>query len=356
MKKTTYLLVSLFVLLSVLVSACATPTPAPVQPPAQEPAAQPPAQAPAEAPMKPLRVAVVTPSSINDYAFSQSFYEGLLVVQREMGGPSALEIAISEGMFNVPDAAAAIRDYAATGYEIVFAHGSQYGTSVSQVAPDFPEVSFAWGTSLDTFQAQGINNVFAYQAESQEGGFVLGVIAAQMSKSGVLGVAGPVEAGDAKLFVDGFANGAKYGKPDIRVNISYTGSFSDVSLMAAAANTHIAAGADMLTGSSQSVVGAIGVAKDKNAYWFGTQWDQSPIAPETVVASQVFDWTGVINDIIRSHELGVMGGKSYTLTFANEGLVLDYNENVEVPAEIKAAADAAIEGIKSGSINPLQAP
>jgi basic membrane lipoprotein Med (substrate-binding protein (PBP1-ABC) superfamily) len=90
--------------------------------------------------------------------------------------------------------------------------------------------------------------VHAYQAESQEGGFVLGVIAALMSESGVLGIAGPVEAGDAKLFVDGFAEGAKYARPDIKVNISYTGSFSDVSLMAAAANTHISAGADMLTG------------------------------------------------------------------------------------------------------------
>jgi basic membrane lipoprotein Med (substrate-binding protein (PBP1-ABC) superfamily) len=349
MKSNITKLVALFVLFAFLLSACAQPTPAPA------PVSQPPASNEPVAPApKALRVAVVTPSSVNDYAFSQSFYEGLLLVQKEMGGKEALEIAISEGMFNVPDAAAAIRDYAATGYDIVFAHGSQYGTSVSQIAPDFPETSFAWGTSLDTFQKQGIENVFAYQAESQEGGFVLGVIASHMSKSGILGIAGPVEAGDAKLFVDGFANGAKYAKPEIKVNISYTGSFSDVSLMAAAANTHISAGADMLTGSSQSVVGAIGVAKDRNAYWFGTQWDQSPIAPSTVVASQVFDWTPIIKDIIKTSEAGIKGGKSYTLTFKNGGLVLKYNEGVPVSADIKAAAEAAINGIMSGEIKPLQ--
>jgi basic membrane protein A and related proteins len=302
---------------------------------------------------QPLKVAVIMPSSINDYAFSQSFYEGLKLVQAEMGGEDKMVIVYSDNMFNVPDAAAAIRDYADTGYDIVFAHGSQYGTSLAQIAPDFPDTAFAWGTSLDTFQSQGITNVFAYQAESQEGGFVLGVIAANMSQTGVLGIAGPVEAGDAKLFVDGFANGAKYAKPDIRVNISYTGSFSDVSLMAAAADTHIAAGADMLTGSSQSVVGAIGVAKDRGAYWFGTQWDQAPIAPQAVVACQVFEWTGVIKDIIRSSELGVKGGKSYTLTFANGGLVLKYNDAVSVPDDVKAAANAAIEGIKDGSIKAL---
>ncbi len=353
MKNRVFQVLVLVLLLAFLVSACApaaTPAPAPQEPAPQEPAAP---TEPVAAPAEKLQVAVIMPSSITDYAFSQSFYEGLLIVQEEMGGPDRLEIAYSENMFNVPDAAAAIRDYAASGYDIVFAHGSQYGTSLAQIAPDFPETAFAWGTSLDTFQAQGVTNVHAYQAESQEGGFVLGVIAAHMSESGVVGIAGPVEAGDAKLFVDGFAAGAQYAKPDIRVNISYTGSFSDVSLMAAAANTHIDAGADMLTGSSQSVVGAIGVAKDRGAYWFGTQWDQTPIAPETVVASQIFEWTGVIDDIIDSHNKGVLGGKAYTLTFKNEGLVLKYNDNVTVSDEIKAAAEAAIQGIMNGEIDPL---
>jgi basic membrane lipoprotein Med (substrate-binding protein (PBP1-ABC) superfamily) len=345
MKKTLSKMSILLLVLTLLLSACAQATPAPAPAVDNQPST------PAE---KPLRVALIMPSSISDYAFSQSFYEGLMTVQREMGADKMEPPALSENMFNVPDAAAAIRDYAATGYDIVFAHGSQYGTSLAQIAPDFPNVSFAWGTSLDTFQAQGVTNVFAYQAESQEGGFVLGVIAAKMTQSGVLGVAGPVEAGDAKLFVDGFANGARYADPNVRVNILYTGSFSDVSLMATAAQTHISAGADMLTGSSQSVVGAIGVAKDNNALWFGTQWDQSPIAPETVAASQIFDWTGVIKDIIQSHQLGVMGGKSYTLTFKNEGLVLEYNDNVTIPDDVKQAAQEAINGIMSGEIKPLQ--
>jgi basic membrane protein A len=123
--------------------------------------------------------------------------------------------------------------------------------------------------------------------------------------------------------------------------------------MAAAAETHIAAGADMLTGSSQSVVGAIGVAKDKGVFWFGTQWDQTSLAPETVVASQVYDWTGIIKDMIASHNAGVPGGKSYTLTFKNGGLRIVYNDKITVPGDARAAADAAIQGIEDGSIKPL---
>ncbi len=126
--------------------------------------------------------------------------------------------------------------------------------------------------------------------------------------------------------------------------------------MASAAETHIAAGADMLTGSSQSVVGAIGVAKDKGAYWFGTQWEQTPVGPETVVATQVFDWTIVIRDMVKSVRAGVLGGKAYTLTFKNGGLKLVYNDKVPVPDDIKAKAQETIDGIMNGTIDPLSGP
>jgi basic membrane lipoprotein Med (substrate-binding protein (PBP1-ABC) superfamily) len=312
--------------------------------------------APTAAPTQPavFKVAVVFPSTINDAAFSQSLYEGLKSVQTDMGGPSKMEIAYSENMFNVPDAAAAIRDYATKGYDLVIAHGSQYGTSLEQIAPDFPKTSFAWGTSLDTFQEAGINNVFAYQAEAEQGGYVLGTVAAMMSKSGTIGEIGPVEAGDAKLYVDGFKAGAEAAKPGVKVNVTYTNSFSDVSLMAAAAETQIGAGADALTGSSQAVVGAIGVCKDKKVYWFGTQWDQTDLAPTVVVASQVYDWTGVIKDMIASRQAGVLGNKGYTLTFKNGGLVIKYNPAITVPADAKAAADKAIQDIESGTVKPPQ--
>jgi basic membrane protein A and related proteins len=355
MKKTIFRLFALIAILAMVVSCAPTATPAPTAAPTTppEPAAT---SAPTEVPVKVFKVAAVFPSPVTDAAFSQSMYEGLKKIQAEMGGEAMMEIAYSENMFKVPDAAAAIRDYATKGYDLVIAHGSQYGTSLQQIAPDFPQTSFAWGTSLDTFQKDGIGNVFAYQAQAEQGGYVQGVLAALMSKSKVVGEAGPVEAGDAKLYVDGFKAGAMATDPAIKVNVTYTGSFSDVSLMAAAAETHIQAGADVLTGSSQSVVGAIGVCKDKNAYWFGTQWDQTSLAPTVVVASQVYDWTGILRDMIASRNAGVLGGKAYTLTFKNNGLVIQYNPAITVPAEAKAAADAAIQGIMDGTIDPLKGP
>jgi basic membrane lipoprotein Med (substrate-binding protein (PBP1-ABC) superfamily) len=295
-----------------------------------------------------IRIAVVMPSTITDLAWSQAIYDSLLRLQAAAGGPDVMEIAYTENMFNVTDAAAALRDYAADGFDIVLAHGTQYGTSMFEIAPDFPETTFAWGTATDIGTELGLTNVFAYEARAEEGGYVNGVLAANLTTSGVLGVVGPVEAGDAKLYIDGFVAGAKAANPEIQVNVSYTGSFGDTALAAEAANTQIAAGADVLTGSAQQVVGAIGVAAEQGVPWLGTQSDQSPIDPEVVVASQLYNWDGVLSDIIRKHQAGEYGGTAYALTLGNGGLVMNYADGLDGAAV--AAATVAANDIIAGAI------
>ena len=262
------------------------------------------------------------------------------------------EIVYSENMFVVDDAAAAIRDYASQGYDLVIAHGSQYGSSLQEIAPDFPKTSFAWGTTVDTF---GLPNVFAYEAASEEGGYVNGVLAAILSKSNVIGVVGPIETGDAKLYVDGFKAGVLATNPDAKVNVNYIGSFSDVALASEAATTHISAGADVLTGTAQMVVGAIGKAKENNVLWFGTQSNQTSLAPSIVVASQVYHWEGVIKEMIALIQGGTLGGKSFRASLANGGEVIEYNPDYALPAEAKTLADKTVAGIKNGNIK-IQLP
>ncbi|MEE8357186.1 MAG: BMP family protein [Anaerolineales bacterium] len=334
------LLVTGLLLFAVLLGACQSQPAAPsVDEAAPEPAM--------EEKTGPFRVAVVMPSAINDLAFSQSMYDALLTIQDEMGGEEAMEIVYSDGMFVVDDAAAAIRDYAAEGFNLVIAHGSQYGSSLQEIAPDFPETSFAWGTTVDTF---GIDNIFAYEAASDQGGYVNGVLAASLSKTGVLGVVGPIETGDAKLYVDGFVAGAKATDPTIQVNVNYIGSFSDVALAAEAANTHIAAGADVLTGTAQMVVGAIGVAEESGALWFGTQSSQTELAPDIVVANQIYRWDVVLNEVIDLIGAGTMGGTSFMIDLANGGEVLEFNPDFDIPADVAALAEATIAEISGGAV------
>ncbi|MBE0669260.1 MAG: BMP family protein [Anaerolineales bacterium] len=299
------------------------------------------------APAEPFRVAVVMPSAINDLAFSQSMYDALMRIQEEMGGPDAFEIVYSENMFVVDDAAAAIRDYASQGYNLVIAHGSQYGSSLQEIAPDFPETSFAWGTTAETF---GQPNIFAYEAASQEGGYVNGVLAATLSTSKVIGIVGPIEVGDAKLYVDGFKAGVAATDPSITVNVNYIGSFSDVALASEAATTHISAGADVLTGTAQMVVGAIGKAEEANALWFGTQSNQTSLAPTIVVASQVYHWEVALHEMLTLIGEGTLGGQSFKADLANGGEVIEFNPDYSLSADAQALADSTIQGIIDGSI------
>ena len=304
----------------------------------------------ANAQEKKFRVAVVMPSTKNDLAFSQSMYDALAAIQEDRGA-DAFEFAYSENMFVVEDAATAIRDYATQGYDLIIAHGSQYGSSLPDIVPDFPKTSFAWGTTVDTFQDQGIDNVYAYEARSEQGGFVNGVMAALLTKTKVIGVIGPIETGDAKLYVDGFKAGVAYKDPDIKVLVNYIQSFSDVAAAAAAAEAMLAEDADILTGTAQMVPGAVNKAKEAGALWFGTQSDQTSLAPDIVVASQVYDWTVALNPMIDQILEGKLGGEAYSLTLENEGLKIAFNPDFKLPEEVQTEAQNVIDAIVKGDIS-----
>ena len=250
-----------------------------------------------------FRIGIVAPSARDDLAFTQSIFDAANVVATERSG---VEIDITDNTFVTEEAAEAIRGYAADGYDLVIAHGSQYGTSLVEIAGEFPTTAFAWGTAADTF---GLPNVSSYEVASNEGGYVMGVVGALLSESNVIGVVGPLEVGDAQLFVNGFRDGVLATNPAAQVPVTYTGSFSDVALAAEAATAHVDAGADVLTGTAQMVVGAVGVASENEALWFGTQSDQTALAPDLVVASQVYHWEVVLRQIISGIEEGSPGGQ-----------------------------------------------
>ena len=296
----------------------------------------------------PLRIAIVAPSASNDLAFTQSMVDAVDAIADDR----EVEIAITDGTFIVEEAAAAMRGYAEDGFDLVIAHGSQYGGPLEEIAPDFPETSFAWGTAADY---KGLDNLFAYTVRSDEGGYVSGTVAAQITQTGVVGVIGPIAVGDAKLYVDGFVAGVEATNPSVTTNVVYTESFSDVALAAEAAQAHINADADVLTGSAQMVVGATGVAAEHGGVaWFGTQANQSSLGEDFVVASQVYHWEVLLAEMIAKIEAGTLGGEVMIATLANGGIEIEFNDGYGLDSGIRAAADAVIDGIIDGSISTGQ--
>ena len=225
-----------------------------------------------------LKVALVAPSATNDLNWTQSIYAALEALK----GPEHLKIAVSANEYVTSLAANIIEEYAHQGYNLIIAHGTQYGSAIEQLAPKFPKVSFAWGTAGATF---GMANVFAYEAAANEGGYVQGYLAAMMSKPHVLGVCGPIAAADDKLYIDGYSAGAKAAKPSMVVHEVYTGSYSDDTLMESCAKTYVADGVQVLSATTQSAVGALGVARSDNLPFFGNDWSMASLAPHNVVSS-----------------------------------------------------------------------
>ena len=300
-----------------------------------------------------FRVAAVAPSAEDDLAFSQSMYQALERVQAEMGADK-FQFDFQSNTFVVDDATIAIRQWAESGqYRLIIAHGSQYGDVIKELAPQFPNISFAWGTDVNTF---GMPNVFAYEAAAAEGGYVNGVLAAKLTKSKTIGLIGPIEVGDAKLYTDGFVAGVAATDPSVDVQVTYTGSFTDVPLATQAAEADLEAGADILTGSSQMVVGPIATAIDKgDVLWFGTQSNQAEVSQNAGVAFQVYHWEVILTDMINQIEAGTLGGTSFSLNLKNGGLVIEYNDAYQLPDDLATLANDTIQGITGGSITVLPA-
>ena len=284
-----------------------------------------------------IRVAIVAPSGENDLAFTQSIVDGVDCLE------GVSEVAITPGTFIVEDAGVALRQYAEDGYDLVVGHGSQYGGLIQEIAADFPNTAFAWGTAVDTF---GLPNVSAYTAASNEGGYVLGRAAAELGSN--VGIVGPIEVGDAKLYVDGFRLGAEAGGAE--VNVVYIESFADVQLASETATGFVSNGADILTGTAQMTVGAISVAENEGIPWFGTQSNQTGAAADgVVVANQVYRWEVALQQLVDDINDGDLGGSSYEINLENGGLGIEYG-NGDVSDDITDLVNSTVEEVIAGDV------
>ncbi len=300
---------------------------------------------PAAAPAKGvLRVAIVAPSARNDLAFTQSMVDAINVVAAERGN---VQVDITDSTFVPAEAAAAIKTYAEGDYDLIIAHGVEFGPELVEIVKAHPGTVFAWGTAADTF---GLPNLYAYDAAAEQGAYVMGSMSAMLSATGVVGVVGPIEVADAKRYVDGFKAGAAAQKPDIRLPVKYTGSFGDIVLASETAKEHVAAGADVLTGTAEMVVGAVQVARDSHALWFGTQANQTTLAPDVVVASQVYHWEVLLRQMVADIDAGTPNGRAMVATLADGGLVVEYNPAYPLAEPVKQRAEQLIADIKAGTL------
>jgi basic membrane protein A len=302
------------------------------------------------APSSKVRVALIVESTVDDKGWCQAMHDAIKATQKKYGN-NLVEYSYSEKMKPV-DAGSAARQYASKGFEVIICHGAQYKNLVLEMAEEFPKTSFAFGTSAEI----GPKNVFTYMPESEQTGYLNGIIAGKVTKANVIGNVGPVDGGDSARYNRGFYLGVKSVNPKADVKLAYTGSFGDFVKAAELAHTDIKAGADILTGASQQATGALRAVaeyKDKNIWWVGQDTSQLAM-PESskVIAAASYDYSAVVEEIINKREAKVLGGENIPMNFANGGFIYKFNEKVGpvlTPA-IRKAVEAAQKDMKAGKL------
>ncbi len=294
-----------------------------------------------------FKIALIIENTIDDKGWCQSMHDGITEAIAMMPDKK-IEYSYSEKMLAV-DAGSIARQYVAEGYDLIIAHGSQYKNFVLEMAEEFPDTSFAFGTSSEI----GPDNVFTYMPESEETGYLNGLIAGTLTKANIVGLVSPVDGGDSARYDRGFVMGVQAVNPEAKILLAYTGSHSDYVKSAEIAHSQLGNGADIMTGSSQQAIGALrATAESPTAMWLGQDLAQltTTEGQQKCIAACAYNYAAVVVGLVEKIESGVKGGEVIPMNFANGGFIYDYNPALVdqwVTPEIKEMISSTIEEFKA---------
>jgi basic membrane protein A and related proteins len=225
-----------------------------------------------------FRVALLTPGPVSDAGWNAAAYEGLELIKAKLGADTALVQTKSPADFDD-----AFRDFASRGFDLIFAHGFEYTDSAIEVARSFPNTCFVVSSGSESSA-----NVASITFNVDQATYVEGVLAAGVSKTGVVGAVGGIELPSIRLFFEGFKRGFLSVQPKGRILISYTGNFDDVGAAKEAALAQISQGADLLIHNADAAgLGVFLAAAQAHVFAFGVFNNQNNVAPDVVLASAV---------------------------------------------------------------------
>ena len=161
------------------------------------------------------------------------------------------------------------------GYDIIISGNWNYETSMLTVAKDNPDIKYL-NFDYSDVAANSLDNVYALTYAAHEIGYLTGVVAAVKSKTGIIGgVLGQNNAG-LNQFMAGYIQGASDVNKDIKVIVSYVGSFEDAPKGKEIANQMIKSGADVIWGcAGGSGNGVFEAAAEHEGIWaIGVDTDQ----------------------------------------------------------------------------------
>jgi basic membrane protein A and related proteins len=288
----------------------------------------------------------------NDKSFNEAAYRGLERARVELG-VDVQYIEPSEGA----DRESAMRTLAARGHDLVIGVGFIFSPDIERLAKQFPNTKFA---CIDYAQSEGVGvlpNLAGLTFREHDGSFVVGTIAASLTRSKTVGFVGGMQIPLIKKFEAGYVAGVKHVCPDCRVLVAYAGSepkaFADPSLGQDLASAQYGKGADIIYhAAGKTGDGVFAAARQRKARAIGVDSDQHDAAPCCIVTSMVKRVDLAVIDLIKELAAGEWKGgiREYGLQGDGVAFVAEEKNRHLLPMEVVQKARKFREQIISGEI------
>ena len=283
-----------------------------------------------------------------DKSFNEAAYDGAEKFKAETGEDylefeAATNAQIEQGL----------RKLAQRGAKVIVAMGFAMADGVAAVAAEHPDINF---TIVDVDWLDGAN-IQQIAFREHEGSYLVGMLAAMKSKSGVIGFVGGMDIPLIRKFHGGYEQGAKSVNPNITVLMNMTGTtgaaWNNPGRGAELTEGQIAKGADVVYHAAGTTgEGVLQAAADNGILGIGVDKNQNHLHPGKVLTSMLKRVDVAVYDAFMSTKNGTYetGKFSYGLAEDGVGWALDENNESLITADMKAAVDKAASDIISGNI------
>ncbi len=293
---------------------------------------------------------------IDDKSFNQSAWEGVKQVEKDLGA-----IVQYIETTDAKDYDKNISTFGDAGYDVIVTVGFALGEATIAAAAKYPNTKFI---GVDQFQAAVTPGVAGLNFPEDQAGFLVGALAAQMTKTGKIG---GVFATDAVppvwRFGEGYRAGAQYINPDIEIfvvyhsDVGFDKTFTDPEWGAATAKSMIEKGADIIFGGGgKTGNGAVIGAVEAGALAIGVDTDQYLTLPEAqkgLLSSAMKLITPGVFDLAKLAKEGAFPDGNF---FGKAAYAPFHDLDSQVPAEVKAKMEEINAALIDGSLQTNVAP
>src|SRR5688500_172446 len=284
---------------------------------------------------------------IGDFGYSYQHHQGLLAVQEKFG--DQVETAYLESVSEGPDAERALERLAREGCNIIFATSFGFMDPVNKVAKRFPDVKFEHATGFK----QESDNVALYNARFYEGRYIIGQIAAKMSKTGLAGYIVSFPIPEVIMGINAFMLGAQSVDPDFKIKVVWVNTWFDPGKEADAAKALFDQGADIIVQHTDSTA-PLQIAEERSLKGFGQASDMIKFAPNAQLTAIVDDWAPYYTRRVQELLDGTWKPTN-VWEGIKEGAVL-MAPYTNMPEDVAKAAEETEQKIASGEFHPFTGP